>query len=211
MKCERKYMHLYAVTDRAWTGKLTLLEQIEEALKGGITCLQLREKEMEQEEFLEEAKQVKMLCEQYQVPLIINDNVEVALTCGADGVHVGQEDMPVSEVRRLVGDDMWIGVSAHSVEEAMEAKKQGADYLGVGSMFQTGTKKNAVATEFETLKHICESVDIPVVAIGGIKESNIEQLKGLGMSGVAVISAIFAAEDVEATTKKLYYMVEKII
>lgn len=203
MKCEKKDMILYAITDRRWTGKKTMPEQIEEALKGGVTCLQLREKDMEEGEFLREACDVKKLCEKYQIPFIVNDNVEVAIACRADGVHVGQGDMPPQKVRELVGSDMWIGVSAHTIEEALEAEKQGADYLGVGSIFPTGTKENVVDTTLETLKEICSRVSIPVVAIGGITANNIHSLEGTGVDGVALVSAIFGAEDIEQTCRNL--------
>ena len=203
MKCEKKNMLLYAVTDRAWIGKQTLLEQIESALKGGITCLQLREKELEQKAFLQEAYAVKKLCEKYRVPFIINDNVEVAIACKADGVHVGQGDVPPAKVREMVGKDMWIGVSAHTLEEALEAEKQGADYLGVGSMFPTGTKKDVVETTFETLEEICKQVTIPVVAIGGIKENNLSLLGKTGVDGVALVSAIFGSKNIEETCRHL--------
>lgn len=203
MKCKKENMLLYAVTDRAWTGEQTLLEQIESALKGGITCLQLREKKMEQDAFLQEAFAVKRLCKEYHVPFIINDNVEVAIACRADGVHVGQGDMPPVKVRELVGDDMWIGVSAHTVEEALEAKRQGADYLGVGSMFPTETKKDVVETTFETLEEICKQVSIPVVAIGGIQENNLSLLGKTGVDGVALVSAIFGVKNIEETCRRL--------
>lgn len=203
MKCEKKNMLLYAVTDRAWTGKQTLLEQIESALRGGITCLQLREKEMEKDAFLQEAHMVKKLCEKYHVPLVINDNVEVAVACRADGVHVGQNDMSPETVRKLAGKDIWIGVSAHTVEEALRAERQGADYLGVGSIFPTGTKKDVVNTTIETLKEICKSVSIPVVAIGGIQENNIFQLRNTEIDGVALVSAVFGAKDIEETCKSI--------
>lgn len=203
MKCEKKDMILYGITDRAWVGKQSLSEQIESALKGGITCLQLREKELEQDAFLQEAYAVRKLCKKYQVPFIINDNVEIAIACKADGVHVGQGDMPPEKVKKLVGDEMWIGVSAHTVEEALEAERQGADYLGVGSMFSTGTKKDVVDTTFETLEEICKLVSIPVVAIGGIQESNLSLLGKTGVDGVALVSGIFGAEDIEETCKRL--------
>lgn len=211
MKCEKKDLLLYGVTDRMWIGKQTLLEQIESALKGGITCLQLREKELEQEVFLQEALEVQNLCKKYRIPFIINDNVEVAIACKADGIHVGQGDMPPAKVRKLVGKDMWIGVSAHTVEEALEAERQGADYLGVGSMFPTGTKKNVVGTTFETLKEICKFVSIPVVAIGGIKEENISSLGKTGVDGVALVSAIFGAEDIEQTCRHLLELSKEMI
>lgn len=203
MKCEKKNMLLYAVTDRTWVGKQTLQEQIESALRGGITCLQLREKEMKQDAFLQEAYIVKELCKKYHVPLVINDNVEVAIACKADGIHVGQNDLPPDQVRKRVGKDMWIGVSAHTVNEAITAQRQGADYLGVGSMFPTGTKKDVVDTSIETLKEICKSVSIPVVAIGGIQENNLFLLAKTGIDGVALVSAVFGAKNIEETCKDL--------
>ena len=196
MKCSKEMMLLYAVTDRAWTGKQTLMEQVEDALKGGATCVQLREKELDEETFLQEAMEMKALCERYQVPFFINDNVEIAVKCKADGIHVGQEDMIAAQVRQVVGEDMMIGVSVHSVEEALEAVKNGADCLGVGAMFSTSTKTDADVLPKEVLKEICDAVDIPVVAIGGISKENMAELKGTGVDGVALVSAIFAAEDI---------------
>lgn len=166
----RRAMRLYAVTDRAWTGEKTLYEQVREALEGGITCLQLREKDLSEKAFMEEALQIRDLCAQYHVPFIINDDVRLAVRCGADGVHVGQNDMPPADVRRLTGDYMLIGVSARTVEEAKQAEADGADYLGVGACFTTATKKDAHSVSYETLHEICEAVSIPVVAIGGIRE-----------------------------------------
>ena len=197
MKCDKKMMLLYAVTDRAWTGEQTLYEQVESALKGGVTCVQLREKELDDDTFLKEAIEIGELCKRYEVPFFINDNVEIAIKCHADGIHVGQEDMAASRVRERVGDEMMIGVSVHSVEEALEAVKNGADCLGVGSMFTTSTKKDVSVLPKEVLRDICHAVDIPVVAIGGIGKSNISELAGTGMDGVALISAIFSAEDIE--------------
>ena len=197
MKCDKKTMLLYAVTDRAWTSKQSLYEQVESALKGGVTCVQLREKELGEDDFLKEAIEISSLCKQYGVPFFINDNVEIALKCHADGIHVGQEDMEASKVRQRVGDDMMIGVSVHSVDEALEAVKNGADCLGVGAMFSTSTKTNVDVLLKETLHDICEAVDIPVVAIGGINKNNIFQLAKTGVNGVALVSAIFAAEDIE--------------
>ena len=168
MKCKSDTMLLYAVTDRAWIGKQTLIEQVESALKGGVTCVQLREKELDEEEFLAEAMEIAPLCKQYGVPFFINDNVDIAIKCKADGIHVGQEDMIASKVRQKVGDDMMIGVSVHSVEEAIEAVKNGADCLGVGAMFSTSTKTDIDVLPKEILRDICEAVDVPVVAIGGI-------------------------------------------
>lgn len=196
-------MLLYAVTDRAWTGKHSLYEQVEEALKGGITCLQLREKNLSDEEFLKEAIQIKALCNKYKVPFFINDNVEVAIKCGADGIHVGQDDMAAGRVRELVGDKMMIGVSAHSVKEAVEAVKNGADCLGVGAIFSTSTKKDASVLDLSVVSDICKAVSVPVVAIGGIKKDNISKLKGIGVDGVALVSAIFAAKDIKAECEEL--------
>ena len=203
MKCEKEMMLLYAVTDRMWTGKQTLLEQVEDALKGGATCVQLREKELEEAAFLQEAIEMQALCKKYNVPFFINDNVEIAVKCKADGIHVGQEDMAAAQVRQRVGDDMMIGVSVHSVEEALEAIKNGADCLGVGAMFSTSTKTDADVLPKETLRAICEAVDIPVVAIGGISKENMMELSGTGVDGVALVSAIFAAEDIENECRKL--------
>ena len=203
MKSVKEMMLLYAVTDRCWVGKQTLAEQVEDALRGGITCLQLREKELDSEEFLSEANQIKKLCKDHDVPFIINDNVEVALKCGADGIHVGQHDMKLENVKALTGGNMIIGVSAQTVEQAKEAEKNGADYLGVGAMFSTGTKPDADDVSYETLKAICSAVSIPVVAIGGINKENIMQLSGSGADGVALVSAIFSAEDIESECKKL--------
>lgn len=211
MKCDKKAMRLYAVTDRAWVGRQTLYEQVESALKGGATCVQLREKELDDDAFLEEAIQICQLCHRYGVPFFINDNVDIAIKCKADGVHVGQEDMEAAQVRRKVGDDMIIGVSVHSVEEALEAVKHGADCLGVGAMFSTSTKTDVNVLPKEVLKDICEAVDIPVVAIGGIGKSNIAQLAGTGVDGVALVSAIFSADDIESECRLLRQMSEDMV
>ena len=203
MRCDKAWMPLYAVTDRAWLRGRTLIEQAEEALRGGATCLQLREKELDDGSFLREAQELKTLCGQYHVPLIVNDNVEIAMECGADGVHIGQHDAAASEVRQKIGPDMLLGVSAQTVEQAVKAEQDGADYLGVGAVFSTGTKPDADDVSFDTLKAICAAVSIPVVAIGGISQKNICRLAGSGIDGVAVVSAIFAAEDIEQATKVL--------
>ncbi|MBR4020605.1 MAG: thiamine phosphate synthase, partial [Firmicutes bacterium] len=176
MKCDKKAMLLYAVTDRAWVGEQSLYQQVESALKGGATCVQLREKDLDEDAFLEEALELSTLCKQYGVPFFINDNVDIAIRCHADGIHVGQEDMEAAQVRQKVGDDMIIGVSVHSVEEALDAVRNGADCLGVGAMFSTSTKADADVLTMETLARICAAVDIPVVAIGGIGKDNIHQL-----------------------------------
>ena len=181
------------------------------ALKGGATCVQLREKELNEEEFLKEAMEISALCKQYGVPFFINDNVEIAIKCHADGIHVGQEDMDAAQVRRKVGNDMIIGVSVHSVEEALEAVKKGADCLGAGAMFSTSTKANVNLLPKETLRDICAAVDIPVVAIGGIGKSNISQLSGTGVDGVALVSAIFAADDIENECRLLRKLSEEMV
>lgn len=211
MKCDKKAMLLYAVTDRAWVGRQSLYEQVESALKGGATCVQLREKELDDEAFLNEAVEISALCRRYGVPFFINDNVEIAIRCHADGIHVGQEDMEAAQVRRKVGDDMIIGVSVHSVEEAVEAVKNGADCLGVGAMFSTSTKTDVSILPKETLCDICAAVDIPVVAIGGIGRSNISQLSGTGIDGVALVSAIFAADDIESECLILRKLSEEMV
>ena len=211
MKCDKKHMLLYAVTDRAWAKEKSLYQQVEEALKGGVTCVQLREKNLSDEEFLQEAVEIKALCQRYNVPLFINDNVFVALKCGADGVHVGQDDMAVSEVRSIVGENMMIGVSAHSVEEALEAVKNGADCLGVGAMFATSTKADANVLSWQTLHDICHAVDVPVVAIGGLNKDNIPSLAGSGVDGVALVSAIFASEDIESECRRLFGTVYNMV
>ena len=170
MKCDKKDLLLYAVTDRHWLNGRTLYSQVEEALKGGATFIQLREKELDEEHFLEEAKEIKELCRRYQVPFVINDNVEIALAVDADGVHVGQSDMEAGDVRAKLGPDKMIGVSAQTVEQAVMAEQNGADYLGVGAVFPTGSKADALEVSHDTLKAICKAVKIPVIAIGGISK-----------------------------------------
>lgn len=211
MKCDKHTMLVYAVTDRAWVGKMSLYQQVEAALQNGATCIQLREKELDDAEFLAEAQEMAALCRRYHVPFIINDNVDIAIACHADGVHVGQEDMAASDVRKRVGDQMMIGVSAHTVEEALEAVRNGADYLGLGAVFSTSTKTDAGAMSFDTLKAICDAVEIPTVAIGGISPANIMQLAGSGVDGVAVVSAIFGAPDPGQATAQLVELSQKMI
>ena len=211
MKCDKKAMLLYAVTDRAWVGKQSLYEQVESALKGGATCVQLREKELDEAHFLQEAIEISALCKRYAVPFFINDNVEIAIACHADGIHVGQEDMEAAQVRQRVGENMIIGVSVHSVEEALEAVRNGADCLGVGAMFSTSTKTDVDLLSKETLRDICAAVDIPVVAIGGIGKHNIAQLAGTGVDGVALVSAIFAADDIESECRLLRRLSEDMV
>lgn len=203
MKFSKEMLLLYAVTDRSWVGKQTLYEQIEDALKGGITLLQLREKNLIEDEFVKEAIRIKELCHSYNVPLIINDNVDVAIQSGADGVHVGIEDAPVSEIRKRLPKNFIIGATAKTVKQARDAEKAGADYIGVGAVFPSPTKKNAIRITVEQLKEICSSVSIPAVAIGGIKLDNVAKLAGGGMDGIAVVSAVFAADDIQKTTALL--------
>lgn len=198
----KEQLLLYAVTDNAWVGRYTLLEQIEQALEGGVTILQLREKKLSEQEFIKKAVEVKKLCVKFNVPLIINDNVEVAIKSGANGVHVGIEDMAIDEIRKKVGDDFIIGATAKTVEQAKTAQAKGANYLGVGAVFPSSTKKNAIRITKEQLLDITSCVSIPCVAIGGITFDNMHQIKGGGVCGIAVVSAIFGAENVfEACTK----------
>ncbi len=203
MKCNKNMMLLYAVTNSKLPSKLPLMEQVEASLKGGITCLQLREKDLDDEAFLARAIEMQRLCKRYNVPLIINDNVRVAIQSGASGIHVGQSDMPLSEVRKLVGENMIIGVSAHNVEEAKLAEAGGADYLGVGAIYATTTKPDASYVPVSELKRICRAVRIPVVAIGGMERGTISKLSGTGVDGVAMVSAIFAADNIEQECRKL--------
>lgn len=197
-KMKRELLRLYAITDEAAD-----MEKIESALKGGVTILQLREKCLADREYVQKARQVKALCGRYGVPLIINDNVEVALLSGADGVHVGAEDMPVREIRRRAEGRLMIGATTKTVSAAQEAERGGADYLGVGAVFPSPTKRNALRVTKEDLKRICASTSLPVVAIGGIDSSNIGELAGCGMEGFAVVSAVFGAEDVEKAARAL--------
>lgn len=203
MNCEDKDLLLYAVTDRSWLNGRTLYEQVKEAVLGGVTFLQLREKNLSDQEFLEEAKEIKKLCTRYQVPLIINDRVEIACLADADGVHLGQSDMDVRKARAKLGPDKIIGVSAKTVEQALLAQEQGADYLGVGAVFQTGTKSDATAISHEQLRDVCKAVSIPVVAIGGITKDNLTELSGSGVSGIAVVSAIFAQPNIMQAASQL--------
>jgi len=199
----REDLLLYAITDRYWLNGRRLYDDVEKALRGGATMLQLREKELDEESFFKEAVELQELCRRYKVPFIVNDNVDIALRMGADGIHVGQHDMEAADVRRLIGPDKILGVSAQTVDQAILAEKMGADYLGVGAVFPTGSKDDADDVSHETLEQICRSVSIPVVAIGGITVDNISKLSGRGLAGVSVISAIFAQPDIEAATRRL--------
>ena len=201
---------VYAVTDRAWIGKMSLCEQVEAALKGGATMVQMREKSLTNDtvqDYLEEARSLRALTERYKVPLIIDDNIKLALLCGADGVHVGQNDMDAAQARAFLGSDKILGVTAKTVEQALKAQEQGADYLGSGAVFGTSTKADALPMTMERLGEICRSVSIPVVAIGGICLENIGKLKGSGAAGAAVVSGIFGAEDIEGTVRQMREMV----
>ena len=208
---KRTDMRVYAVTDRHWLNGETLYSQVEKALEGGATFIQLREKKLDEESFLKEAIEIQKLCKKHHVPFVINDNVDIALKINADGVHVGQSDMEAGDVRAKLGKDKIIGVSAHTVEEALTAQKKGADYLGVGAVFPTSSKDDVSVLSLETLKAICHAVSIPVVAIGGINADNVLRLKGRKMAGTAVVSGIFACEDIEKGTRELLEKVESII
>lgn len=203
-------MRLYAVTDRSWLRGQTLLEQVEQALVGGATLVQLREKELDEDTFMREAVDMAKLCHRYGVPLLINDNVEIARRSGADGVHVGQDDMEAASVRSILGSDMIVGVTAKTVEQALRAQEAGADYLGSGAVFGSSTKLNAKPMTKELLNSICNAVSIPVVAIGGINRNNILDLAGTDIDGVAVVSGIFAATDIEQECRYLRGIVEQI-
>ena len=211
MRLDKKDMVLYAVTDRHWLNGESLYSQVEKALKGGATFIQLREKNLGEEEFLAEAKEIARLCKSYHVPFVINDNVDIALEIDADGVHVGQSDMEAGDVRAKLGPDKIIGVSAQTVEQALLAQERGADYLGVGAVFHTDSKADAADISHETLKAITEAVDIPVIAIGGISKENVSELSGTGICGIAVISAIFAEKDIKNATKKLKKLTEEMV
>lgn len=211
MSLDKNSLLLYAVTDRHWLNGASLYEQVEQAIEGGASFVQLREKELGQEAFLQEAIEIQKLCRKYRVPFVINDNVEIARSIDADGVHVGQSDMEAGNVRALIGEDKILGVSAQTVEQAVLAEKRGADYLGVGAVFHTGSKADASEVSFETLNAICEAVKIPVIAIGGISRDNVLSLGGSGICGIAVISAIFAQKDIRGATSELRRLTEEMV
>ena len=211
INCSEKELLLYAVTDRHWLGEETLYDQVKKALDGGATFVQLREKNLDREVFLAEAKEIQKLCKEYGVPFVVNDEVSIAKDIDADGVHVGQSDMEAMDVRKILGPDKIIGVSAQTVEQAIIAEKHGADYLGVGAVFTTGSKDDADDVSHETLKAICEAVSIPVIAIGGITKDNVAELAGSGICGVAVISAIFGQKDIQKATEELKFSVENTL
>ena len=203
MNCDKNDLLLYAVTDRHWLDGRRLIDVVRESLDGGVTMVQLREKTLEEGKFLEEAKELQTLCRERGVPFLVNDNVEIAREMNADGVHVGQSDMEAGDVRAKLGPDKIIGVSAQTVEQAILDEQRGADYLGVGAVFHTGSKADAEDVSHETLTAICNAVKIPVIAIGGITRDNVTELSGSGICGIAVISAIFAQKDIVSATKDL--------
>lgn len=211
MKFDRESLLLYAVTDRHWLDEESLYQQVEKTLKGGATFIQLREKDLDREHFLAEAIEIKELCRVYKVPFVINDNVDIAAEIDADGVHVGQSDMEAGNVRSIIGADKILGVSAQTVEQAKLAEQMGADYLGVGAVFATGSKDDADNVSHETLRQICEAVTIPVIAIGGITQENVNQLGDSGICGIAVISAIFGQKNIETATRQLYKTMKEMV
>jgi thiamine-phosphate pyrophosphorylase len=211
MKIDKNSMLLYAVTDRSWLNGDTLENQVETALNNGVTFLQLREKNIEFDEFVKLGKKIKTIADKTNVPFVINDNIDVAIAVDANGVHLGQDDMPADKAREILGNDKIIGISVQTVHDALIAEKGGADYLGVGAVFSTSTKLDAADISFETLKEICNAVSIPVVAIGGINANNILKLKGSGIDGVAVVSAIFAQKDIANATKQLVNLCKEVV
>ena len=204
MRLNKEDLLLYAVTDRRWLKEgETLVTRTEEAIDGGVTFVQLREKDLDEENFEREGRELKELCRKRGVPFVINDNVDLAAKLDADGVHVGQSDMEALDVRRIIGGDKILGVSAQTVEQAVTAEKHGADYLGVGAVFPTGSKDDAAEVSYDTLKAICDAVKIPVIAIGGITEDNVTELSKSGICGIAVISALYAKEDIKSAAQRL--------
>jgi thiamine-phosphate pyrophosphorylase len=210
LKINKKSLCLYLVTDRAWLKEESLADQIEQAVKSGATFIQLREKKLAPTEFIREAKKIKIIADAYHIPFVINDNIDVAMEIDADGVHVGQNDMNARDVRKMIGKDKILGVSAQTVEQALSAESCGADYLGVGAVFNTNTKLDAQSVSFDILKEITRRVRIPVVAIGGINEKNILKLKGSHIDGVAVVSAILARPDICLATEHLKKLAEEL-
>jgi len=211
MKLNKESMLVYAITDRHWTGTQTLEQQVDDVLKNGATFLQIREKNMPHDELVKEAICIKEIAAKYNVPVVIDDDIYAVIEAGVDGVHIGQNDMDYVEARKLLGDDKIIGMTAPSVSLAKKAEKLGADYIGAGAVFSTNTKKDTKPLELSTLKEICNSVSIPVVAIGGIDHSNVRELKGTDIDGVAVISALFGASDPGEATRELVSIMKDVI
>ncbi|MBQ3653788.1 MAG: thiamine phosphate synthase [Synergistaceae bacterium] len=210
MKFSRDSLRLYAVTDRAWLNGRTLGQVVRESITGGATLIQLREKNLGYEVFKYEALEIQRLCREHDIPFIVNDNVNLAREVDADVVHVGQDDMEAGSVIRLIGAGKILGVSVRTPEEAVRAEAQGADYLGAGAVFHTGSKSDAVDITHEALREICEAVKIPVVAIGGISFKNARELAGTVIAGLDVISAIFASPDIAAASRELRAIAEEI-
>lgn len=210
MKFDKKALLLYAVTDRTWLNGKTLAEQVEESLRGGVTMVQLREKELDREHMRSEGLELKKICRRYGVPLLINDDVQLAWEINAAGVHVGQEDMEAARAREILGPDKIVGVSAHTVEEALAAQEAGADYLGLGAAFPTGTKTDVDVMSEEVMREICERVNIPCVAIGGIGPDTVLKLTGRGLAGISVVSAIYAQDDIQSASAELRALAERM-
>ena len=211
MKISAKDMLLYAVTDRTWLNGKTLSSQVEEAIIGGATFIQVREKNLNYSDFLNEAIEIRKICNKYKIPFVIDDNVEIALKSGADGVHLGQNDMSIKQARNILGENKIIGATARTVEQALKAQQEGADYIGSGAVFATSTKSDTVPLSYENLCRICSSVNIPVVAIGGINAENARNLSGSGISGIAVVSGIFKSDDIRKSAEILKETVVDII
>lgn len=211
LKLDNKALLLYAITDRTWLKEKTLPEAVEEAILGGATFIQLREKNLGYEEFFKIAGEVKAVTDKYNIPFVINDNVDVAASIDADGVHIGQSDEEIKTAREKLGFNKIIGLSAVTVEDAIKAEQSGADYIGVGAVFNTSTKLDADTVPFETLKEICDAVSIPVVAIGGISKDNVLELIDTGIAGISVVSAIFAQDNIKSATLELLNLTKQII
>ena len=211
MKLDKKDLLLYGVTDSHYLNGRKLCELVEDAILGGVTMIQIREKEMSHEEFKQEALEVQQVCQKYHVPLLINDDVKLCKEIDADGVHIGQDDLDLKETRKLLGEDKIIGVSAHNMEEAKNAYEDGADYLGVGAIFSTQTKNDAQDVSMKTLNEICQKVDIPVVAIGGINQTNVLEFMGIALDGVAIVSSIFGSEDIQKASGLLKDKIQRIV
>lgn len=211
MKLKENSMMLYAITDRTWLGEKSLPQVVEEAILGGATFIQLREKNLSYDQFLKAAIEVKAVTDKYNVPFVINDNVDIAVEVGADGAHIGQSDEEIRVARAKLGTNKILGLSAGTLEEAIKAEKNGADYLGVGAVFDTSTKLDARTVSFEDLKKICDTVKIPVVAIGGISKDNVFELRGTGIAGISVVSAIFSQDNVKKAAEELLNLTKQII
>lgn len=211
LKLDKDNMLLYVVTDRTWLAGRSLVIQVEKAILGGATFIQLREKDLSFDEFVSIAKEVKVVTDRYHIPFVINDRVDVALAVKADGVHIGQDDLAAFEVRKLIGELKILGVSVQTREQALQAQQHGADYVGVGAVFSTATKMDADEVSFQELQNICSAITIPVVAIGGINKTNLLELRESGIDGVAVISAIFAQPDITKATSELLMLARETV